>query len=78
MKGIVHSSFLARMRNWNGQRGEDDRRIHVRRMVGGVNGDGMLAEVFSPKYYEARAGDFDAAASPDLRDAVLDATALFE
>jgi hypothetical protein len=47
-------------------------------VVGGVDGDGNFAEVFGSGYDKARAGDLDAAAGPDPRDAVLNATALLK
>ena len=58
-----------------GERGEDDRRIHIGGMVGGVDGDRVLTEIFCSANGEARAGDFDAAARPDLGQAMLHTSA---
>jgi len=45
MNAIGQSSFFARMRNWKGSEAKDDRRIHVRGMVGGVDGHRALAQI---------------------------------
>ena len=55
------------------KRGEDDGRIHIRRVVGGVDGDRVFAKILGAVDGEAGAGDFDAAASPDPSNAVLEA-----
>ncbi len=60
------------------KRGEDDRCVHVGRVVGGVDGDGVLVEVFRATHGETRAGEEDATAGPDAGNAVLGATGLLE
>ena len=61
-----------------GQGGEDDGRVHIGRVVGGVDGDGMLQEVFGTSDGEACAGDGEAAAGPGLGDAVLNSARFFD
>ena len=58
------------------KRGEDDGRIHVGRVVGGVYGDSVFAKILGPVDGEAGAGDFHATASPDPGDPVLEAPTL--
>ena len=59
-----------------GQRGKDYGRVHVRRVVGGVDGDWVLAEILGTTHDETGAGEPDAAARPNPREAVLNAPTL--
>ena len=70
--------FFGENAELEGEGGEDDGGVHIGRVVGGVDGDGMLVKVFDSVDGEATARDEEAAAGPCLSDAVLGSAGLFE
>lgn len=63
--------FLGENAELEGQRGEDNRRVHVGRVIGRVYSHRMLAEVFGTANDEPRARNAYAPLCPKVRDPML-------
>ena len=69
--------FFCQDAELEGKAGEDDRRIHVRGVVGGEDG-GFGGDVFEADHLKLCAGEKDAGVGPDVGDAVLEAARFVE